>query len=57
MAIELQFTDLKNKTKFKTNKYKVVRKFVKGITRKYAVAKVPNESYEAWRVLPKDFKE
>jgi hypothetical protein len=48
MAEELSFYDVKGKTKFKTDKYRLETK--KG--RRFAVAKAPS-GIEAWRILGK----
>ena len=46
---KLSFYNVKSKKKFVSDKYKIVTK--KG--RRFAVAKAPNESFSAWRVLGK----
>ena len=56
VKVELKFYDVKAKKSFNTRKYKIVKKSVKGNTRKFAVAKSPT-GIDSWRVLPKNFKE
>ena len=56
VKMQLKFYDVKSKRSFNTSSYKIVRKTVKGNTRKFAVAKAPS-GIESWRVLPKNFKE
>lgn len=48
---ELEFFDVKSKTKFKTSDYKIVNKG----GRNFAVAKSRTHSHECWRVVSKDF--
>ncbi len=52
--MELEFYDVKSKSKFKTDNYEVREKEAKGRTRFFAVAKSPSGSHECWRVLSKD---
>ena len=47
---EMEFFDVKSKTKFKTGDFRVEEK--KG--RFFAVAKSPSGSHECWRILSKD---
>ncbi len=47
---EMDFFDVKSKTKFKTSDFRVEER--KG--RFFAVAKSPSGSHECWRVLSKD---
>lgn len=53
MAEMLEFYDVKEKKKFKTSKYKVVTRMVKGNKRRFAVAKSPYNKIDSWRVLAK----
>ncbi len=48
--MEMQFYDVKTKSKFSTSEYSVKEK--KG--RYFAVAKSPAGTHECWRVLSKD---
>ena len=47
---EIEFYDVKTKSKFKTEEFRVEEK--KG--RFFAVAKSPSGSHECWKVLSKD---
>jgi len=47
----LTFYDVKAKKKFKTSKYKIIRKKVRGKTHTFAVAKSPYTGTESWRSL------
>jgi hypothetical protein len=51
MKEELEFFDVKTKSKFKTKEYKIVTKG----GRNFAVTKSKTGSYECWRVVSKDF--
>ena len=50
MSEEIEFYDVKSKSKFKATEYDVREK--KG--RYFAVAKSPSGTHECWRVLSKD---
>ena len=50
IKMEIEFYDVKAKSKFKTDKFKVEER--KG--RFFAVAKSPNGDHECWRVLSKE---
>jgi hypothetical protein len=50
MAKKLSFYDVKTKSKFETDSYKVVEKG----GRHFAVTKSPKGSHECWRVLGKE---
>lgn len=50
MAKKLSFYDVKTKSKFETDNYKVVEKG----GRNFAVTKSPKGSHECWRVLGKE---
>lgn len=60
MADELEFYDVKSKSKFKSSDYEVREKTStnknsgKKTTRFFAVTKSPVGSHECWRVLSKD---
>ena len=47
MPEKLKFYDVKSKGYFTTTKYRITKKG----GRRFAVAKVPSGSHEAWRVL------
>lgn len=50
MAKKISFYDVKTKSKFETDSYKVVEKG----GRFFAVTKSPKGTHECWRVLGKD---
>jgi hypothetical protein len=50
MMAEMEFFDVKTKTKFKTSEFRVEEKS----GRFFAVAKSPSGTHECWRVLSKD---
>ena len=52
--MELEFYDVKTKSKFKTSEFDVRKKFSKGVDRYFAVAKSQKGTHECWRVLSKD---
>lgn len=56
MVKVLEFYDVKARKKFKTSKYRITSRMVKGNKRFFAVAISPKTKIEAWRVLPKGFK-
>lgn len=49
---ELSFYDLKAKAKFKTSRYVIKTRMVKGKKRRFAVATSPKTGIKSWRVLP-----
>ena len=51
----LEFYDVKSKRKFKTDKYEIRKRDVKGKPRYFAVCKSPTGTYECWRVVGKEF--
>ncbi len=55
MKAELEFFDVKTRSKFKTADWRVETKMAKGKTRFFAVAKVPGASHEAWRIVSEEF--
>ncbi len=55
MAEALEFYDIKNKSKFTTESWRIEEKTSGNRTRYFAVAKVPGEGREAWRIVSKDF--
>jgi hypothetical protein len=54
MKEELEFYDVKSRSKFKSMEWRVETKIAKGRTRYFAVAKVPNAAHEAWRIITED---
>lgn len=52
--MELQFYDVKTKSKFKSSHFEVRKKESNGVTRFFAVTKSPAGSHECWRVLSKE---
>ena len=59
MAQELEFYDVKSRSKFKTTEYRIEEKTSTGkngneITRYFAVTKSPTGDYECWKILGKD---
>ena len=50
----LQFYDVKNKEKFKADKYEIRTKNVRGKHRYFAVCNSPNGTWECWRVVKSD---
>lgn len=60
MATKLSFYDVKSKSKFETEDYRVEKKITKNKTtgketvRYFAVTKSPSGAYECWKVLSKD---
>jgi hypothetical protein len=55
MAESLEFYDIKNKSKFSSMSWRIESKTSGNRTRYFAVATVPGESREAWRIVSKDF--
>jgi hypothetical protein len=55
MKEELEFYDVKSKSKFKSTFWRIETKESKGRTRYFAVARVPGGTHEAWRIVSKDF--
>ena len=55
MKEELEFFDVKSRTKFKTTDWRIETKMAKGKTRYFAVAKVAGASHEAWRIVSEAF--
>ena len=55
MKEELEFFDVKTRTKFKATEYRIETKEAKGRTRYFAVTKAPGGTHEAWRIVAKDF--
>ena len=55
MKEELEFFDVKTRTKFKATMWRIETKEAKGRTRYFAVTKAPGGTHEAWRIVAKDF--
>lgn len=55
MKEELEFFDVKTRTKFKATEWRIEEKEAKGRTRYFAVTKAPGGTHEAWRIIAKDF--
>jgi hypothetical protein len=55
MKEELEFFDVKSRTKFKATEWRIETKEAKGRTRYFAVTKAPGGTHEAWRIVAKDF--
>ncbi len=55
MKEELEFFDVKTRTKFKATNWRIETKEAKGRTRYFAVTKAPGGTHEAWRIVAKDF--
>lgn len=55
MKEELEFYDVKSKSKFKSTFWRIEAKESKDRTRYFAVARVPGGTHEAWRIVSKDF--
>jgi hypothetical protein len=55
MKEELEFYDVKSRSKFKTMDWRIETKMSKGQTRFFAVAKSPMGTHEAWRIVSADF--
>jgi hypothetical protein len=55
MKEELEFFDIKTKSKFKSTEWRIETKESKGRTRYFAVARAPGATNEAWRIVSKDF--
>jgi hypothetical protein len=51
---ELEFYDVKTKSKFKSDNYEVRKKEAKGKVRYFAVTKSQSGTHECWRVLSKE---
>jgi hypothetical protein len=55
MKSELEFYDVKTRTKFKSSEWRIEVREAKGTKRYFAVSKAPNASHEAWRIVSADF--
>lgn len=55
MKPELNFYDVKSRSKFATAEWRIETKVAKGKTRYFAVAKVPNAGHEAWLIVKEEF--
>jgi hypothetical protein len=55
MKPELEFYDVKGRSKFKSAEWRIEAKESKGKMRYFAVAKVPNAAHEAWLIVKETF--
>jgi hypothetical protein len=55
MKPELEFYDVKSRSKFKTAEWRIEAKESKGKMRYFAVAKVPSATHEAWLIVKESF--
>ncbi|MCJ7707614.1 MAG: hypothetical protein MUO38_08370 [Anaerolineales bacterium] len=55
MKMELEFYDVKSRSKFKATEWRIETRMAKGKARFFAVAKVPGAAHEAWRIVSEDF--
>jgi hypothetical protein len=55
MKPELEFYDVKSRSKFKSTDWRVEIKTTDGKTRYFAVSKVPGAAHEAWRIVSEAF--
>lgn len=55
MKEPLEFYDIKTKTKFTSENWRIESKESKGKTRYFAVASAPGGDHEAWRIVAADF--
>jgi hypothetical protein len=56
MKEELEFYDVKSKSKFKSTFWRIeMKESDDGRKRYFAVARVPGGTHEAWRIVGKDF--
>jgi len=52
---ELEFYDVKSRSKFKSMEWRIEIKQSNGKSRYFAVARVPGQAHEAWRIVSEDF--
>lgn len=55
MKPELEFYDVKSRSKFKTLEWRIESRESKGKMRYFAVAKVPGATHEAWLIVKESF--
>ncbi len=55
MKEELEFYDVKTRSKFKSSNWRIEIKEKDGTKRYFAVAPSPMGSHEAWRIVSADF--
>ncbi len=55
MKPELEFYDVKSRTKFKSTEWRIQTKEAKGKMRYFAIAKAPAGTHEAWRIVTEQF--
>ena len=51
----LSFYDVKSKSKFSSEDWRIEMKESRGKTRYFAVAKVPGAAHEAWLIVKEEF--
>ncbi len=54
MKPELNFYDVKTKSKFPSSEWRIEVKELKGKMRYFAVTKVPGQAHEAWLIVKED---
>jgi hypothetical protein len=52
---ELEFYDVKSRSKFKSTDWRIQTKEAKGKMRYFAVTKAPGGAHEAWRIVTEQF--
>jgi len=55
MKPELNFYDVKSRSKFASTEWRIETRTAKGKTRYVAVAKVPTAGHEAWLIVKEEF--
>ena len=55
MSETLEFYDVKTRTKFQSDDWRIEVKEKNNTKRYFAVAKAPAGTHEAWRIVSKDF--
>ena len=55
MKPELNFYDVKSRSKFASTEWRIETRTAKGKTRYFAVAKVPTAGHEAWLIVKEEF--
>jgi hypothetical protein len=55
MKPELNFYDVKSRSKFASTDWRIETRTAKGKTRYFAVAKVPTAGHEAWLIVKEEF--
>ncbi|OGT28260.1 MAG: hypothetical protein A2Z17_02135 [Gammaproteobacteria bacterium RBG_16_66_13] len=55
MKPPLSFYDVKSKSKFSSEEWRIEMKESRGKTRYFAVSKVPGAAHEAWLIVKEEF--